>query len=467
MTIRIFRHYVPTPLLVLGTTEWLVLTLSVYFSVFVLLWEGWAGADLSIDPLLPKALVFPIVLFATMNAAGLYQYTLRDGPQGIAVRLVASFFFGGLLLALVFVTFPGLFIGSSAFFASLAVAFVGIAVVRILFYVLADSDAFRRRILVFGAGPHASLIEQRLRRRADRRGLNLVGYVHTRLEQDMVPPNKILRVKTSLLDLAREQSVQEIIIAVDDRKSSFPIDDLLDCKMSGIQVTDLLTFFERQTGKIQLDVLQPVNMVFLDGFSHAVLKKWEKRLFDVVLSAVMLVLTMPVSLLTALAILIDSGGRGPILYRQERVGRNGRTFLVIKFRSMRTDAETDGVARWATEDDPRVTRVGSLIRKVRIDELPQLWNVLKGEMSFVGPRPERPQFVEELSERVPYYALRHRVNPGITGWAQVRYPYGSSERDAREKLQYDLYYIKNYSIFLDLTILFQTVEVIFTRQGAR
>jgi sugar transferase (PEP-CTERM system associated) len=467
MTVRIFRHYIPTPLLVLGTAEWLVLTLSVYAAVFILLLQGWAGRDLSIDPLLPKALVFPIVLFVTMNAAGLYQFGLRDGPQGIAVRLVMSFVIGAAMMGLLFYTFPGLFIGNNAFAASLGLAFVGVALVRAVFYLLADSEVFRRRLLVLGAGSQAALIEQRLRRRTDRRGLNLVGYVHTRSEPDAVSPAKILRVRSTLLDLARENAVQEIVIAIDDRKANFPIDDLIECKMSGIHVIDLLTFLERQIGKIQLDILQPVNMVFLDGFSHAVLKKWEKRAFDVAMSLAMLSVAAPVMAITALAILAESGGRGPVLYRQDRVGRNGRVFSVVKFRSMRVDAEKHGVAQWACEDDPRVTRVGRFIRKVRIDELPQLWNVLRGDMSFVGPRPERPQFVAELSRRIPYYTLRHRVNPGITGWAQVRYPYGSSEKDAKEKLEYDLYYIKNYSVFLDLSILFQTVQVILTGQGAR
>ncbi len=466
MTVRIFRHYVPAPLIVLGTIEWAVLTLAVYAGVSMLLWEGIPLGGVALDPLLPKALIFPAVLLSTMSAAGLYQLGLRDGLQGIAIRLVASFLAGGLLLALLFYTFPGLFIGTNAFAASLGIAFLAIVVVRLAFYAVSDHDSLKRRILVLGAGPQASLIEQRMRRRSDRRGLNIVGYVHTRLEQDVVPRSKILKVDSTLLELAQRHEVSEIVIAVDDRRTNFPIDDLIECKMSGIRVIDLLTFFERQSGTIPLDVLQPVHIVFLDGFSHAVLRNTSKRVFDVAVSVGMLAVTFPVFLLTALAIKLEDGPRAPVFYRQDRVGRNGRLFKVIKFRSMRIDAERNG-AQWASKNDPRVTRVGSFIRKVRIDELPQLWNVLQGDMSFVGPRPERPEFVTDLSRKIPYYSLRHRVDPGITGWAQVRYPYGSSERDAKEKLQYDLYYIKNYSVFLDLTILLQTVQVILSGQGAR
>ena len=466
MTVRIFRHYVPTPMLLLGMVEGLLLTLAVYAGVWFVVHQGFPTGNAVLDPLLPRALLFPVIFLSTMSAAGLYQVGLRDGLQGIAIRLVSGLLAGGLLLGLVFYTFPRLYIGGLAFAASLAFAVVSIVAVRLVYYPLSAHEALKRRVLVLGAGPQANLIEQRLRRRSDRRGLTIVGYVHTRLEQDVVARSKLLKVETTLLELAERYRVSEIVIALDDRRSNFPIDELIECKMSGIRVTDLLTFFERQTGTIPLDVLQPVHIVFLDGFSHAVLRNTGKRFFDVLVSLGMLLVTLPVSLGTALAIKLGEGWRAPVFYRQDRVGRNGRLFKVVKFRSMRTDAERHG-AQWAAKDDPRVTRVGGLIRKVRIDELPQLWNVLQGDMSFVGPRPERPEFVTDLQHKIPYYSLRHRVDPGITGWAQVRYPYGSSERDAKEKLQYDLYYIKNYSMFLDLAILFQTVQVILSGQGAR
>lgn len=466
MTVRIFRHYVPTPMLLLGVVEAALLTFAVYAGVWFIVHQGFPTGNAVLDPLLPRALLFPAIFLLTMSAAGLYDLGLRDGFQGVAIRLVSSLVAGVLLLGLVFYIFPSLYMGPLAFAASLAVGAVAIVGVRLVYYALVDHEVFKRRILVLGAGPQANLIEQRLRRRSDRRGLTIVGYVHTRLEQDIVARGKLLKVETTLLDLAERHRVSEIVIALDDRRSNFPIDELIECKMSGIRVIDLLTFFERQTGTIPLDVLQPVQNVFLDGFSHAVLRNTSKRVFDVLVSVGMLLVTLPVSLGTAVAIKLEDGWRAPVFYRQNRVGRNGRLFKVVKFRSMCTDAERHG-AQWAAKDDPRVTRVGGFIRKVRIDELPQLWNVLQGDMSFVGPRPERPEFVTDLQRKIPYYSLRHRVDPGITGWAQVRYPYGSSERDAKEKLQYDLYYIKNYSLFLDLAIIFQTVQVILSGQGAR
>ncbi|MFO1421972.1 MAG: TIGR03013 family XrtA/PEP-CTERM system glycosyltransferase, partial [Candidatus Competibacteraceae bacterium] len=232
-------------------------------------------------------------------------------------------------------------------------------------------------------------------------------------------------------------------------------------------ISDFLNFFERETGRIQLDALRPSSMIFSEGFQQALLKRTAKRLFDIVASLLLLALTWPFMCAATLAIWIESGGRGPILYRQTRVGFKDRLFEVIKFRSMRVDAEKDGVPRWAGKGDSRVTRVGAVLRETRVDELPQLFNVLRGDMSFVGPRPERPQFVAELNRKIPYYSMRHMVNPGITGWAQICYPYGASEQDAREKLQYDLFYIKNYSFFFDVVILLQTVHTILWGAGAR
>ncbi len=254
---------------------------------------------------------------------------------------------------------------------------------------------------------------------------------------------------------------------MDDRRRHFPMDQLLECRLEGVEINELVTFLERETGKVRLDILNPSWMIFSEGFRQGRAQGVLERLFDVVASFGLLALAAPFMLLTAAAIKLSDGWRAPIFYRQVRVGQYGKPFELLKFRSMREDAERDGQAQWAQKNDSRITRVGSFIRTTRIDELPQVLNVLRGEMSFVGPRPERPAFVEQLNETIPYYRERHSIKPGITGWAQLCYPYGSSEQDAMEKLQYDLYYVKNHSLIFYIAILVQTVEVIVWGKGAR
>ncbi len=275
-----------------------------------------------------------------------------------------------------------------------------------------------------------------------------------------------MRDQRSLPEICAAHGVDEVVMAMDDRRRAFPILDLLECRLAGTDVTELLTFLERETGRVRIDVLNPSWLIFGEGFRRDTARRITARAVDLLASALILLVTLPIMLLTALVIKIEEGLRAPVFYAQPRVGLGGRVFNVLKFRSMRTDAEKNG-AQWASKGDTRVTRVGAFIRKCRIDELPQILCVFRGHMSFVGPRPERPQFVAELSEKIPYYVQRHCVKPGITGWAQLCYPYGSSEQDALEKLQYDLYYIKNNTLLFDLAILLQTVEVVFMGQGAR
>jgi sugar transferase (PEP-CTERM system associated) len=269
---------------------------------------------------------------------------------------------------------------------------------------------------------------------------------------------------TPLLQIAQALRIDEIVVAVDDKRG-LAVWDLLECKLSGIEVIDYLSFFEREFGKIDVSHVGPGTLAFCGGFQFSRRRRVFKRLADFTVSLAFLALVLPVTVLVAVAIKLES--RGPIFYRQERVGLNGHIFKVWKFRSMRIDAEKDGVPRWASAKDDRVTRVGRFIRQLRIDEIPQILNVLKGDMSFIGPRPERPFFVEKLRQEMPYYDLRHRVKPGITGWAQVSYRYGESVEDARQKLSFDLYYVKNNDFFLDLTILVQTVRVIVFAHGAQ
>jgi sugar transferase (PEP-CTERM system associated) len=270
-----------------------------------------------------------------------------------------------------------------------------------------------------------------------------------------------------VVDIAMEKGAGEVVVAIDDRRGKLPVDELLACKVRGIDVLDLVAFLERETGKIRIDLVNPSWMIFSSGFRITAFRRCTKRALDLVVSLLALLIAWPFMLLAALAIKLEDGPLAPVLYRQRRVGLHGDTFEVLKFRSMVESAEADGAPRWAEKDDLRCTKVGSTLRKLRLDELPQIFNVLRGEMSIVGPRPERPEFVCELVKTIPFYDERHTVKPGITGWAQLRYQYGSSEHDAIEKLQYDLYYVKNHSLMLDLVIMLQTAEVVLWGKGAR
>jgi sugar transferase (PEP-CTERM system associated) len=281
-----------------------------------------------------------------------------------------------------------------------------------------------------------------------------------------VPAKELLPSGRALMQTVREQNVDEVIVALTERRSgSTPLRELLDCKLMGITVHDINSHFEKRLGQIRIDYLYAGWLIFGDGFNQGLMRTAIKRVFDIFSAALLLVVSAPAMLLAAVAIRLDSPG--PALYRQERVGKNGKNFVIIKFRSMRTDSEKDGTPRWAAADDDRVTRIGRIIRRTRIDELPQLFSVLKGDMSLVGPRPERPFFVEQLTQEIPFYSVRHSVKPGVTGWAQVRYQYGATVEDSQEKLQYDLYYVKNHALFLDLQIMLETVRVVLTGKGAR
>jgi sugar transferase (PEP-CTERM system associated) len=396
---------------------------------------------------------------------GLFSRRLRDRTAGIVLRIgvavIAGAFLGGLLLY-VSPNHRPTFI---EVFAFLAIGLFSLTIVRVTARGFIDEDILKRRVLVYGAGNNAARIMQ-LRRRADQRGFKVIGFVPARNEDRVIPADRLLLKDASVGHIASEHEIDEIVVAMDDRRQQFPLKELLDCRLAGIEVVELASFLERETGKVYLDILIPSWMIFGSGFRKDIFRRYSERAFDLLASFVLLLLALPVMLLTALAIKIEEGLSAPVFYGQPRVGYAGRVFRVLKFRSMRVDAEKDGV-RWASEHDDRVTRVGRFIRKVRIDELPQLINVLSGHMSFVGPRPERPEFVKQLNESIPYYDVRHAVKPGITGWAQLCYPYGASELDASEKLQYDLYYVKNHSLVFDILILLQTVEVILLGKGAR
>lgn len=416
----------------------------------------------------PKAVVYTLVLLVAFTAMGLYQRHLREGMSGIILRILVGMMLGSVALILAFYLFPQLYMGRGIFIIALVLSFVLLTLLRTIYYQVVDQSGLKRRVLILGTGERAASIERSLRRKSDYRGFRIVGYVHMPGGKETVDREKIFHLDGELVAFALQSDIDEIVIAMDERRRSFPIDDLLECKLEGIEVVDLLNFFEREASKIKLDLLSPSWVIFSEGFRRGILRSFFGRLFDLAASYMLLLVTWPFMLVTAIAILIECRSfRCPILFRQTRVGLNGHVFQVLKFRSMVVDAEKDGKAQWATKNDARVTRVGRFIRKTRIDELPQIFNVLRGDMSFVGPRPERPEFVKDLARKLPYYDERHRVKPGITGWAQMNYPYGSSDRDALEKLQFDLYYVKNHSLMLDLFILLQTVEVVIFGKGAR
>ena len=461
--IRLFRHYIPRSLFVLGTFEAIILFGSTYLGVSITVLGFNPTEKLLVGAVWPKALAYTVLVMVLMSGVGLYQRGLRDGLRGVMFRVCVAFVVVMLVITVVLPFFPGLSIGRAALTVSVSASLLGICFFRMLSLRYGDGRLFKRQILVVGAGQLAQQIEQ-LRRRSDWRDASLLGFVQVPGQEILVDKEKVFRPKDRLADFARSRKVDQIVVAMRETADNFPLEQILDCKMAGIHVVDAVSFFEQQTGKIKIEALSPSTIIFADGFVQAILKTYAHRAFDIVISVGMLLLVWPIMAITALLIWLEDGT--PVMYRQMRVGRDHRDFQILKFRSMGTDAEKDG-AVWAVSGDARVTRVGRFIRKSRIDELPQLINVIRGDMSFVGPRPERPQFVAELEKKIPYYRVRHRVNPGITGWAQISYPYGASDRDAMEKLQFDLYYIKNYSLFLDIMILLQTAQVILWGKGAR
>lgn len=453
--------------LVLGlwSLDVLVIMAAVYAAERLRFFGKPEGLRLFLEAGSGRELLVPVFITLAMASFGLYQTYVRHNRWDLLLRLVLSFAFAGIALVVGYYLLPSAYIGRGVLALSLGLAFVGILAWRLLARRFAYWDGFKRRVLVLGAGQNASLINSALRRRADRQSFTVVGYVELDGQASEVPAHQRLRADDGLAELARRRQIQEIVVAPDERRGGLPMEQMLACAQIGISVTDLSTFFEREAGTVKLGIVDPSWLVFSGGFDHSLPRRLSKRFFDITAASALLLVAWPVMLLVALGVWLESGG--PVLYWQTRVGQGDRPFNLVKFRSMRNDAEKDGVARWASRDDDRSTRFGRFIRKARLDELPQLFNVLRGHMSFVGPRPERPQFVDMLSNEIKFYPVRHCVKPGLTGWAQLRYPYGASVHDAEEKLMFDLFYVKNHGFMLDLMIMLQTVEVVLFGRGAR
>ena len=463
--IRFFRHYVPLNLLLLVLIESLILGGAIYAGVSARFLESGVVPEL-LSPLFPKALTFTLVMLSLMTASGLYDLEWQGGVRTLLQRLGLSFGLGLVSMSLLFYFFPDLLVGRGAFLLSFGLALLGILLSRALFIRWVRAGALKTRALVVGTGSRAAHIEALLAKRGNATNIQVVGYLPMGGSHHFVDHARILDSDESLPELAARLQISEIVLAVRDRRSGgLPVQDLLRCKLRGIRVLELSSFFERENGHLQIDSMNASWMILAEGFHQGIVRDTIKRLFDLLVSAAMLVVTLPIMALAALLIKLESPG--PVLYRQERVGQGGNNFTILKFRSMCVDAEKDGKPRWAGQNDSRVTLTGRFIRRTRIDELPQVFNVFFGDMSFVGPRPERPYFVQDLTQKIPYYGVRHTVKPGITGWAQVRYAYGATDEDAMHKLQYDLYYVKNHSLFLDLMILFQTAQVVLWGKGVR
>jgi len=455
---QLFNRYVsPRGLTVFGCE-----ILLIFGSVAIAARAHGAGANVT-DDLWKIALVTGLcqVCFYYND---LYDLTVVHSSRELLIRLLQAAGAASIIIAILYLVMPSLAIGNGIFVSSLVIFLIAIIAWRLLFNRLAYASHLEERVLVVGAGPTARMVARQIQSQHDF-GYRVVGFINDQAGGLGVLNPGTLGTAEEIPRIVREYDVDRIVVGLSDRRGRLPIAELLHAKLSGIRVEDATTMYERLTGKILIDDLKPSWLIFSDGF---VISRWTrllKRSFDLMLATVGFVLAAPLTVLTALAVYLDSDG--PILYCQERVGEHGQPFTVYKFRSMRVDAEKGGQPMWARAQDDRITRVGRVIRKTRLDELPQLWNVLRGDMSFVGPRPERPFFVEQLAKEIPYYQQRHAVKPGLTGWAQVKYQYGSSIEDAMEKLRYDLYYIKHLSIALDLSIVFDTVKVILFGKGAK
>lgn len=461
--IRIFKHYIPKSILYLAVFESLLL--------YLIIWLAQTLRSIQIGDTVPaigdfmvEKLFFVFVVYLVFLATGLYRLETCRDLKFTAVRLLVSMALAFIAVSVGLYMFPDVDIWRSVILYAFILIFVAILFSRFLFLKLVDHRRIEKRVIVLGAGKRALQVLESNNNATS--NVRFKAFVKMSDQENEVKDALCFKEIDSLQSLVDQEACQEIVVAIEERRGNLPVSELLSCKVNGTYISDAASFIEQQVGMLNLEMFNPSWMIFSDGFDNS--KKIDlilKRTFDVLASSVLLVLSIPILVLTSFAIKLTS--KGPIFYKQERVGLMDKTFDVLKFRSMTVNAEEDGVPKWAQKNDARVTLVGNIIRKTRIDEIPQIFNVLKGDMSFVGPRPERPYFVEQLTEKIPMFDKRHTVKPGITGWAQLNYPYGASEDDSKRKLEYDLYYIKNYSIFLDLLILVQTIRVVLWPDGAR
>ena len=464
--VRILNHYLHTKFIVLGAIEFVALMGALFLAVDIR--NHFSETELLLQNPVVQSVLFALVLNCCSLAMGVYTSVFQEGKTGMVLRtLVAYCFLGMIALTALFFLVPGLYMGRGVLAYAVIAAFLCVLIIRFFFYMIVDVANLGRNVLIIGSGSNAAEIVKRLQQQQGTQGFKLIGCMSCGSESSMVDESLLLPLTNDLRGFVKEQGITEIVVAPDERRQSeggaVPVDALLNCKLTGINVIEPLEFLERELTRIEISMLRPGWALYSNGFVYSQARDIVKRIFDLSVAFLLLAIMWPFMLLTAIAVALESGL--PVLYSQKRVGYNGKEFSIYKFRSMRQDAEKGGKAVWAQKNDSRVTRVGAFIRNTRLDELPQLWNVITGDMSFVGPRPERPEFVTELNEQIPFYDLRHKVKPGLMGWAQLKYPYGASVQDARNKLKYDLYYVKNHSFFMDVLIVIQTVEVVLLGKG--
>ncbi len=460
--IRLFKHYIPHAVMLLGLFD-----LALLIVAGEIAWHLRAG-QIGMDPgsmldRIGSLFGAAMVVWIAMISVGVYGAEALRSMRYAFARLLVAISMAVIALSVIDFILPGHTFWRSTLLYAMGLSILVLVLDRLLLNGLLGTSAFRRRVMVLGAGDRAARLHKLSAKREA--GFAIVSYIcmndAERVVEEAIP-------RAAIHDLGRfvgNLDVSEVVLALQERRNALPLKDLLRMKTMGIHINDFSSFLERETGRVDLDTVNPSWLIFSDGFSSGrMVSSAAKRVFDVIASLILLLISAPLVLIFAVLVKLDS--RGPAFFRQTRIGLYGQQFDLVKLRSMRTDAEKDG-AKWAEENDPRITRLGRFMRKVRIDELPQVWTVLKGHMSFVGPRPEVPSFVADLEDKMPFYAERHMVKPGITGWAQINYPYGASIEDSRHKLEYDLYYAKNYTPFLDLLILLQTLRVVLWPEGAR
>jgi lipopolysaccharide/colanic/teichoic acid biosynthesis glycosyltransferase len=445
-TVSVFNHHVHRSFYWLALVDTSLFVMALYAGTYIYNFAELApGASQGYMQELPsRALISGLITTVCLFAMGLYEPRMREGRSGVLVRTLGGFALASAVTVVIFFLLPDFQVWRGVLLYTVLLSFSANLISRLTFSNVTDMDQFKSRLLVYGSGSAASTITSAMRRKTDRQGFTIVGFVRVDGEEPKVTGERIINLRQPLAEYARQTEIDQIVVALDNRRDQTPTDELFKCRLQGVKVLNLVNFFEREAGKILVDFATPGWMTLTEDLRSSTSTSFTKRGFDICASLLLLMATWPLMLITALAIWFEDGLKKPIFFSQERVGLGGKAFRVLKFRSMSVDAEGDGKARWAT-----------------------IFNVLSGEMAFIGPRPERPEFVKQLTERIPYYNSRHAVKPGITGWAQLCYPYGASEDDARQKLQFDLYYVKNQSLFLDFMITLSTVEVVLFGKGAR